>query len=55
MLHLGLNSGGTVAAWLFPELPASEKPHLYAAYVACVWLLVGLLWLVLRSRGRGRG
>lgn len=55
MLHLGLNSGGTITAWLFPELPAAQKPHLYAAYVACVWLLVGLLWLVLRSRGRARG
>lgn len=59
LLHLSLNSCGTVSSWLFPEMEAAQKPLMYLAYVMSLWLFVGVLYIAIRfgpsERARAEG
>ncbi len=40
MLHLSMNSSGTISGMLFPDLDADQKLSMYQHYVFIVWLIV---------------
>lgn len=51
LLHLGMNSSGTITGMLFPDMSLAHKLELYKFYVVAVWIvvLVGALFQFKRT------
>lgn len=50
LLHLGMNSSGTITGMLFPQMSPEQRLDLYEIYVAVLWILVLASSVLLRAR-----
>ncbi len=52
LIHLSMNSSGTIRSMLFPQMGPEDSLDFYKYYTIVLWFLVLLSWLILKTKNR---